>query len=57
VTNQRFSSFSIPPCKLLLKSAVCEHKKPAAAFAGAGDTRFSGIYKAPASSQIGATEL
>jgi hypothetical protein len=28
VTDQRFSSFSIPPCKLLLKSAVAGIKNP-----------------------------
>jgi len=37
VTDQRFSSFSIPPCKLLLKSAVFTGiKKPASACAETG---------------------
>ena len=57
--DSRFSQvFLDRPGKLKAQIRRCsDNKKPAATFAGAGDTRFSGIYKAPASSQIGAETI
>jgi hypothetical protein len=55
MTDQRFSSTYYPPRKLLLKSAA-QTKNPLLLSLKRALTPFSGIYKAPASSQIGAQE-
>jgi len=54
MTDQRFSSTYYPPRKLLLKSAA--QKNPLLLSLKRAITPFSGIYNAPASSQIGAVE-